>query len=152
MDKEHTYHVTAWWSAGQTGIAKSDSAPSAIHFAAPAQFGGLEGRWSPEDLLLSAIASCFTTTFQAIAAHSSFGYTDLQVEVEGTVAKTRSGYCFTGIVIRPRLAITEAETENRALDLLQKTKALCLVSRAIGIAQEFLPVVEVSKLEPAHQF
>src|SRR6478735_7007409 len=65
MEKKHTYRVTAWWSSERTGLAKSDAAPNAIHFSAPPQFGGMEGRWSPEDLLLSAVASCFTTTFKA---------------------------------------------------------------------------------------
>jgi organic hydroperoxide reductase OsmC/OhrA len=67
MQNEHTYRVVAWWAAGKTGLVKSDSAPNAIHFTTPPQFGGMEGRWSPEDLLLSAVASCFTSTFHALA-------------------------------------------------------------------------------------
>src|SRR3984893_9436027 len=56
MENEHKYRVVAWWTSGQTGIAKSNSAPNAIHFTAPPQFGGLEGRWTPEDLLMTALA------------------------------------------------------------------------------------------------
>ena len=62
MENEHKCRVVGWWTS-----AKSDSAPNAIHFTAPPQFGGLEGRWTPEDLLMTALASCFTTTFHAIA-------------------------------------------------------------------------------------
>src|SRR6202051_4960761 len=105
MENYHKYHVVAWWTSGQTGIAKSDSAPNAIHFAAPPQFGGLEGRWTPEDLLLGAVASCFTTTFRVLAEHSKWEYIDLQVEASGTVEKAASGYSFTGIVLRPILKI-----------------------------------------------
>ena len=67
MESEHKYRVIAWWSAGKAGLAKSDSAPNAIHFTAPVSFGGIDGRWTPEDLLLGAVTSCFTTTFRAIA-------------------------------------------------------------------------------------
>jgi len=70
MENEHKHHVVAWWTSGQAGIAKSDSAPNAIHFTAPPEFGGLEGRWTPEDLLMTALASCFTTTFHTIAGRS----------------------------------------------------------------------------------
>ena len=49
MENEHKHHVVAWWTSGQAGIAKSDSAPNAIHFTAPPEFGGLEGRWTPEE-------------------------------------------------------------------------------------------------------
>jgi organic hydroperoxide reductase OsmC/OhrA len=146
MEKEHTYSVTAWWSSGQTGLVKSDSAPNAVHFTAPPQFGGMEGRWTPEDLLLSAIASCFTTTFQTVAGYSKFDYTDLEVLVEGTIDKTETGYCFTKIVIRPRLTIPDEQEQARALLLLKKTKSLCLVSRALMTAQEFEPQVGVGTM------
>src|ERR1035441_8739627 len=73
---EHTYRVAAWWTSGRTGIAKSESAPNAIHFTAPKEFGGLEGRWTPEELLLAALAGCFTTTLRAIAGNVRFDFTD----------------------------------------------------------------------------
>src|ERR1700736_3935312 len=91
MDTIHKYRTVAWWTSGQTGLAKSDSAPNAIHFSAPPEFGGLQDRWTPEDLLLAALASCFTTTFRVIAGYSKFEYTDLQVEVEGHGQQGRIG-------------------------------------------------------------
>ena len=138
MEDEHTYRVIAWWNAGKTGLAKSNSAPNAIHFAAPLQFGGLEGRWSPEDLLLCAIAGCFTTTFRALADYSKFEYTDLAVEVEGTVRKAESGYEFAGILIRAILTISNlVQRRPRADQLLEQARCLCLVSRALSIPQAF---------------
>src|SRR2546423_11920174 len=125
MKNKYKYRVVAWWTSGQTGIAKSDSAPNAIHFTAPSQFGGVEGRWTPEDLLMIALASCFTTTFQAIAGYSKFEYTDLAVEAEGTVSKTDTGYGFTEIVIRPNLTIDSEENPKQTISPLHKTKALC---------------------------
>jgi peroxiredoxin-like protein len=145
MENEHKYRVVAWWTSGQAGIAKPDSAPNTIHFTAPPQFGGLEGRWTPEDLLMTALASCFTTTFHAIAGCSQFEYTDLAVEAEGTVSKTDNGYCFSEIVIRPCLTIPKEEQRVRAISLLDKAKALCLVSRALAIAQKFEARIEIRK-------
>jgi peroxiredoxin-like protein len=143
MDNEHTYRVVAWWSSGKTGLAKSESAPNAIHFAAPPQFGGLEGRWSPEDLLLCAVAGCFTTTFRALAEYSKFEYTDLEVEVAGTVGKVESGYAFQEITLRPTLTLAREEEHPRADRLLEKAKKLCLISRALLVPQVFEPGVEV---------
>jgi organic hydroperoxide reductase OsmC/OhrA len=146
MEETHNYRVVAWWSSGQTGIAKSDSAPNAIQFTAPVAFGGLEGRWTPEDLLLGSVASCFTTTFQAVAAYSKFEYTDLEVEVEGKVSKVDSGYGFQTIVIRPKLTIADEEGRQHAVNVLKKVKSLCLVSRSLATTQEFDPTVEVATL------
>jgi organic hydroperoxide reductase OsmC/OhrA len=140
---EHAYRVDAWWTSGRTGIAKSDSAPNAIHFTAPPEFGGLEGRWTPEELLLAALAGCFTTTLRAIAG-PKFDFTDLQVEASGTVRKAASGYSFTEVVIRPTLKIADFTKLEQALDLLRKTERLCLVARALGTALRFEPQIAIT--------
>jgi len=141
---EHAYLVSAWWTSGRTGIAKSDSAPNAIHFTAPKEFGGLEGRWTPEELLLAALAGCFTTTLRAVAGNSRFDFADLEVEVSGTVRKAASGYSFSEIVLRPTIKIAEFSDQDRALDLLKKTERLCLVARALDIPLRFEPQLEVT--------
>jgi peroxiredoxin-like protein len=146
--QEHAYRVAAWWTSGRTGLAKSDSAPNAIHFTAPTEFGGLEGRWTPEELLLAAIAGCFTTTLRAIANGSDFNFTDLQVEASGTIRKAESGYSFSEIVLRPNLRIGAPEERDRALDLLRRAEKLCLVSRAIGTKLQFEPQLEIAKPAP----
>ena len=149
MAEEHAYRVSAWWTSGRTGLAKSDSAPNAIHFTAPTEFGGLEGRWTPEELLLAAVAGCYTTTLRAIAGSAQFNFTDLQVEATGVIRKGESGYSFTEIVIRPNLKISTVEERERALELLRRAERLCLVSRAIGTPLKFEPQLEVLKTVPA---
>ncbi len=140
----HQYRVTAWWTSGRTGLAKSDSAPNAIHFTAPAQFGGVEGRWTPEELLLAAVAGCFTTTLRSIASSSQFDYTDLEVEASAALSKMQSGYNLREIVIRPTLRIPDEAERGLALDLLMKAERLCLVSRAFAIPIRFEPQLEVA--------
>ena len=59
MAAEYIYRVAAWWTSGRTGLAKCESAPNTIHFSEAPEFGGLEGRWTPEQLLLCSLAGCF---------------------------------------------------------------------------------------------
>jgi organic hydroperoxide reductase OsmC/OhrA len=145
MQEAHRFRVVAWWASGRTGIAKSSSAPNAIHFTAPPAFGGLEGRWTPEDLLLCAIASCYTTTFRALAENSKFEYTDLQVEVEGNIGKGDKGYNFGEVLIRANLIVPQEADDALALRILHKAKGLCLVSRALSVEQKFEPHVQVGE-------
>ena len=145
MGGEHFYRVAAWWASGRTGLAKSDSAPNAIHFTAPTEFGGLEGRWTPEELLLAAIASCYTTTVHAIADAARFDFADLQVEASGTVRKAESGYNFSEIIVQPNLKIASVVDRECALSLLRRAEKLCLVSRAVGTTLKFEPRIEVTK-------
>ncbi len=143
MGNKHRYGVVAWWSSGKTGLAKSDGVSMAIHFTAPPEFGGMEGRWTPESLLLCAIASCFTTTFRAVAEYSKFQYADLEVQVEATIQKVESGYAFKEISVGPNLVISHTEDHSRAISLLNKANTLCLVSRAVSVPLTFAPQIRV---------
>jgi peroxiredoxin-like protein len=144
MADSYQHRVVAWWSSGRSGLAKADSALNSIHFTAPPQFGGLEGMWTPEDLLLSAVASCFVTTFRVLAEYSKWEYADLQVEASGIVSKADSGYSFRQITLRPHLKVVAASEIAKGEQLLRKTENLCLVSRVISMTPVFEPVVELA--------
>jgi len=108
--------------------------------------GGLEGRWTPEQLLLSALAGCFTTTFHEVARGARFDYTDLEVEVEGSVRKNRGTGCnFSEILLRPRLTVPAEDQCEIGLGLLRRAKAVCMISRAITVPQTLEPFVEAGK-------
>ena len=150
--KDQHYRVSTAWITGRTGIAKCESVPSALHFSAPPHFGGVQNRWTPEDLLLTALASCYTSTFRALADYSKFRYVDLEVEVAGNVQKHRRGYVFSEMFTRPLLSIVRGNDHERALRLLQKTQELCLVRRALALKHSFEPhiqvVVKATRLKP----
>lgn len=147
MAAEYTYRVSAWWTSGRTGLAKCESSPNTIHFSEAAELGGLDGRWTPEQLLLCALAGCFTTTFHDVARSAKFDYTDLEVEIEGSVRRSRATGCgFSEILIRPRLTVHAEDQCEAGLNLLRRTKSLCLISRAIAVAQTLEPTVEIIKI------
>jgi len=147
MPSEYTYRVSAWWTSGRTGLAKCESSPNTIHFSEAAELGGLQGRWTPEQLLLCALAGCFTTTFHDVARSAKFAYMDLEVEIEGSVRRSRSTGCnFNEILIRPRLKVQGEDQCEAGLQLLRRTKSVCMISRAITVPQTLEPVVEPVKL------
>jgi organic hydroperoxide reductase OsmC/OhrA len=147
MAAEYTYRVSAWWTSGRTGLAKCESSPNTIHFSEAAELGGLQGRWTPEQLLLCALAGCFTTTFHDVARAAGFVFTDLEIEIEGGVRRNRGTGCnFTEILIRPRLTVATEDLCQAGLALLRKTKALCMISRAISTPQTLEPWVETGKV------
>ena len=61
------------------------------------------------------------------------------------VRKAEAGYIFSEIILRPRLKVSCEEKRGRALQLLQKTNELCLISRAIAVPPQFESRVEVSE-------
>lgn len=147
MAAEYTYRVSAWWTSGRTGLAKCESSPNTIHFSEAAEMGGIEGRWTPEQLLLCALAGSFTTTFHDVAKNAKFEFTDLEVEIEGLVRRSRTaGTSFNEILIRPRLTVHSDEMREAGLALLRRAKSVCLISRAITVPQTLEPSVEAVKM------
>jgi len=147
MPAEYTYRVSAWWTSGRTGLAKCESSPNTIHFSEAAELGGLQGRWTPEQLLLCALAGCFTTTFHDVARMAKFEFTDLEVEIEGSVRRSRTAGCnFNEILIRPRLTVHSEDMCEAGLALLRRAKSICMSSRAITVPQTMEPTVETVKL------
>jgi len=147
MPAEYTYRVSAWWTSGRTGLAQCESSPNTIHFSEAVELGGLQGRWTPEQLLLCALAGCFTTTFHDVARSAKFDFLDLEVEIEACVRRSRSAGCnFNEILIRPRLKVHSDDQCETGLQLLRRTKSVCMISRAITVPQTIEPVVESVKL------
>jgi organic hydroperoxide reductase OsmC/OhrA len=147
MPAEYSYRVSAWWTSGRTGLAKCESSPNTIHFSEAAELGGLQGRWTPEQLLLCSLAGCFTTTFNDVARASKFEYTDLEVEIEACVRRSRTaGSNFTEILIRPRLTVAAEDQREAGLALLRRTKSVCMISRAITVPQTMEATVEIIKV------
>jgi organic hydroperoxide reductase OsmC/OhrA len=135
MAAEHIYRVSAWWSSGRTGLARCESAPNAIHFSEAEDCGGLPGRWTPEQLLLAALAACFTTTFETLADAARFPYVDLEVEVEGRARKNKLDGSFSEIVLRPRVTVQSEKEIDEGMGLLRQANSICLIGRAISIPQ-----------------
>jgi organic hydroperoxide reductase OsmC/OhrA len=143
----HEYRVEAWSTSDGTGIAKSDTTPTAIHFSAPPEYGGLEGQWTPEELLLASITGCFTTTFRSIASSARLEFTDLEVEALAKVHKVGSAFYFADIEIRPTLKIGNLENCDRALDLLERAETFSQISRALDLPLRFQPQVQIVRSE-----
>jgi organic hydroperoxide reductase OsmC/OhrA len=143
MAKGYACQVVAWWTSGFTGLAQSPSAPNALHFTAPAEFGGVDGRWTPEELLLAGIAGCFTTTLRSLAERAGLEFVDLEVEATGRIGKTESGHRFSEILVRPSLRIASFAEREHALDLLNRAKEICPVAEAFAIPLKFEPQLEV---------
>lgn len=132
MNSNYSYRVNAHWTGAGTGSVTPDEMKLPIFFSTPPEFGGEAGHWTPEHMLIAAVASCYVATFSAIAQKSSFDFLDLEVSVAGVLGKTEAGLKFTEIVIRPVLAIDDAANEERGIRLLQKAERSCLIARSLS--------------------
>jgi peroxiredoxin-like protein len=144
MMPSYSFQVHAQWTGGRRGFAEGDPEIPRIHFAAPPQFQGESGFWTPEHFLVAAAASCFVTTFRAIAEISRFEPVGLEVAAEGTIDKGEGGFQFTRITLRPVLTVARETDQERGVRLLEKAERSCLVSRSLKAQILMEPQVHVA--------
>lgn len=146
MDSGYRFHARAEWTSDRRGKVKGDLAAPELEFAAPPEFHGVAGLWSPEHFFVAAVVSCFITTFRAIAEFSKFNFDGLAVAGEGVLEKGEGGYRFTRVLLQPVLTIEREEDRERAQRLLEKAEKSCLVSRSIQSEVVLQPTVEVGRI------
>jgi peroxiredoxin-like protein len=128
----HHYHARA--TASPTGdVALTDSGLSLIRSTSPTEFGGPGQRWSPETLLVAAVADCFILTFRSIAATSALSWQSLVCDAEGVLDRPERALRFTSVTIRARLEVVHAADADRARRLLEKAEQHCLVSNSLNV-------------------
>lgn len=126
----HHYAVAA--SAVSDSNVRLDS-PGIESFesAGPAEFGGPGDLWSPETLLVAAVADCYILTFRAIARASKMEWTALKCDVVGDLDKVGRKTQFTRFAIRAKLEIPEGTREEKAQKLLELAEKSCLITNSM---------------------
>ncbi|MFO1456926.1 MAG: OsmC family protein [Steroidobacteraceae bacterium] len=126
----HHYKVRA--SGAASGTLDLDSAGlQTLRSAAPAEFGGPGDLWSPETLLVAAIADCFILTFRAVARAGKLEWQSLDCETEGTLERVDGVTSFTRYVTRARLRLAPGADAARAHELLERAERGCLVANSL---------------------
>lgn len=126
----HRYQVAA--SAAPTGEVDLTSPGLApIESAPPKEFDGPGDRWSPETLLVAAMADCFILTFRAVARAAKYDWTALECAVEGVLERPERDSYFTGFVLKARLRIPAGGDAAKGQQLLEKAEHGCLISNSL---------------------
>lgn len=144
----HRYHVTG------TGRIAGDvelTAPrlAMLPSASPAEFDGPGDRWSPETLLVGAVADCFILTFRAIAKASRLSWASLACDVTGTLDRVDHVTRFTGFDLTVRLVVPVGVDADLARRTLEKAEHNCLISNSLKASTVLTATIEIA--EPREQ-
>ncbi len=131
QDFPHRYRVVAAGNP-EGDVNVSASGLQVIATAPPAEFGGPGNRWSPESLLVAAVADCFVLSFRAVATASKLPWISLDCEVEGTLDRIERTTKFTQFEVRASLSVHAGTAEAAARRALERAEAICLVSNSLS--------------------
>ncbi len=102
-----------------------------IETAPPPEFDGPGGVWSPETLLIAAVADCFILTFRAVARAARFEWIALDCRVEGTLERIEGQARFTDFATTVRLVVPAGADATQARRLLERAEHGCLVANSL---------------------
>jgi peroxiredoxin-like protein len=126
----HHYKVQAAAKAEGTVTIASERLPSLLS-APPLQFGGPGDQWSPETLLVAAVADCLILTFRAVARASKLSWLHLDCSAEGVLDRVDGVSRFTEVRLHARLTLPAGGDVERGKHLLEKAEKACLITNSL---------------------
>lgn len=135
----HHYRTVASCEPATLITIESEGKPSLVT-GPPKEFGGTGNEWSPEDLLVAAVADCYILSFKAIAQASRFDWVSLSCDAVGTLDKEEHFPQFTGFKLSVKLVVGADADLKKADRLLHKAEAICLITNSLKASS----VLEVS--------
>lgn len=136
----HVYSVSASGSA--TGVVPlAASGLPVIDTAPPPEFDGPGGLWSPETLLVAAVANCFILTFRGVARAARLEWERIECQVEGVLERTDGVTSFSRFRTRATLQLAPGIDRGKARELLERAEHLCLIANSLRGARELETVI-----------
>jgi organic hydroperoxide reductase OsmC/OhrA len=133
ISKDYRYKVGVAWEGDRLTSVSSPDKPQ-LEVATPPEFkGGVPGVWSPEDLFVASVATCFTVTLVAVLERRDLPLRGLEVGGTGHVTAREDGR-FGFVAIELTAAI---ETDEASIDAVRRSakyaERACLVSSALDV-------------------
>ncbi|MBS0376250.1 MAG: OsmC family protein [Proteobacteria bacterium] len=126
----HTYVVTSQGTAtGPVSITSPGVPP--LTTAPPKEFDGPGDVWSPETLLVAAIADCYILTFRGVARAAKLEWQGLECTVEGVLERVEGVTRFSGYTNRATLTVKAGADQGKATELLERAERVCLVNNSL---------------------
>jgi len=142
----HRYVVTAApAAAGEVQLAAAGV--SDLHTAAPAEFDGPGDRWSPETLLVGAVADCVAITFRGVARASQLPWTAMTCAAAGTLDRVEGTMRFTAIDLDVRVTVPEGTSDALVHRVLDKVKRTCLITNSLTADVRMRTTIEGRTIE-----
>jgi peroxiredoxin-like protein len=131
QDFPHHYRCVATANADQSQVRVASQGLADLTTDVPKEFGGPGDQWSPEALLVAAVADCFVLTFRAIAAPSRVVWHALDCDATGKLERVDRTPQFTEIHLTVRISVPDDMEEEKVLRVLKKAEDSCLITNSL---------------------
>ena len=127
----YRYETAVAWRGGKEGDIRADGKP-AIKVATPPEFGGPDGIWAPEELLVASVATCLMTTFLYFVELLGIRLVSYDSNASGTMEKTPDGLRFTAMDVAIAVKVETQDDCQKATGLKRKLEKYCPISTSLN--------------------
>ena len=131
-DKRFFFETDLNWIGDKKGILTSKDTHGPIYVNVPPEFGGVEKDWTPEHLFLSAISSCYMTTFLLFVNKMNLELSHFECKTIGEIEMVNGKYQFSKVDLYPKIFVTDTETKQKIFAAIEKANKYCIVSNSIN--------------------
>jgi peroxiredoxin-like protein len=133
QNSAHSFFLKGSWTGGLAGngMVTTEGFESAI--SVPHKLKGPGLGTNPEELLLSAAASCYLITLAAILGYQPIEISRISLDSEITVT-TEGGLSVQKIVHRPKVELKKnvsAEIQEKIMAAFLRAETACLIAKAL---------------------
>lgn len=140
----HHYRIDAEAvAAGRVVLRHAGVEP--IESAPPIEFGGPGDAWSPEGLLVAAVADCFILTFRAVTRANRLEWESLAVEITGVLDRAEGITSFVAFDLVARLVVAPGTDRAQAETALHRAEHGCLISNSLKAAVRLHAHIDVGR-------
>lgn len=130
-NKEIQFEVQLHWLTGKKGMLSAKDATGTLRVSTPPKFGGTGKPWTPEHFFLSAISSCFMTTYLSFADKFGFEILNLECNASGEIKIVEGKYKFTKIDLYSKIYLADETLREKATSAAEKAHKYCLISNSV---------------------
>ena len=128
------------WTSESRGLVELGEGRANLEVAPPPQFKGPKGLWSPEDLYVSSIETCFFLTLMFFLKQSKVELFEYSSKADGLLERVDGKMSFPQVDLYPTL-VSDADPA-KIEQLMEKAEQDCLVARSVKTRIVLHPTIE----------
>jgi peroxiredoxin-like protein len=144
-----------WSGTGKNGEGKVTFATESLVYSSPANMGGKGTGVSPEDLLISAVSSCYSGTLFGLLIKKELPVLHVSVRAEGIVTGYPLNTKFSRLIVHPTIIGGDPEKLSEYEETATKARDKCFIGKSIagnidyqvGTVQVTKVILEQSKVD-----
>jgi peroxiredoxin-like protein len=121
-----------WAQTGRTGIGEIQAEGLTLELSGPKSMGGRGVGTNPEELLVSAVSSCYIATLFAVLRRAELPAESLAVSASGTVTGFPLHTRFAGVEVAPTILGGDVARQAEYEAAAARARDRCFIGQALG--------------------